>query len=93
MWALLAAPLIVATDVRGNHFDAKKKQILLNKDIIAVNQVSKYPINQSIHLSISLSILCIVDMNSTIISLYPRINWGNKGIELLCFPATALKER
>jgi alpha-galactosidase len=38
MWSLLNSPLIVATDVRGSHFTAFKKSVLLNKEVIAVNQ-------------------------------------------------------
>lgn len=36
MWAIMGAPLIVATDVRN--MPSWKSQLLLNKDIIAVNQ-------------------------------------------------------
>jgi len=38
IWALLASPLIVATDPRGPHFDDFKRSVLLNKEVIAVNQ-------------------------------------------------------
>lgn len=38
MWAMMAAPLIVATDVRPPHFTDHKKEILLNKEIIAIDQ-------------------------------------------------------
>eukprot|EP01084_Bolivina_argentea_P069793 126930_1 len=41
MWAIIASPLIVATDVR-NMTDIMNK-VLLNGEIIGVNQVNNYP--------------------------------------------------
>ena len=38
MWAIMNSPLIVATDVRADHFTAAKRDILLNAEVIAVNQ-------------------------------------------------------
>lgn len=36
IWAILAAPLIMSNDLRS--IEPKFKEILLNKDVIAINQ-------------------------------------------------------
>eukprot|EP01119_Soliformovum_irregulare_P010620 TRINITY_DN2622_c0_g1_i1.p1 TRINITY_DN2622_c0_g1~~TRINITY_DN2622_c0_g1_i1.p1 ORF type:complete len:412 (-),score=92.41 TRINITY_DN2622_c0_g1_i1:141-1376(-) len=38
MWVIMSSPLIVATDIRPPAMTEKKKEILFNKEMIAVNQ-------------------------------------------------------